>query len=51
MSDALIPEVAALIVGAGPVGLTLACELLSHGYRCQPADGIKLMACLGRIFT
>ncbi|XYD08076.1 FAD-dependent monooxygenase [Methylobacterium sp. NMS12] len=28
-----------LIVGAGPVGLTLACELARHGARCRIVDG------------
>jgi 2-polyprenyl-6-methoxyphenol hydroxylase-like FAD-dependent oxidoreductase len=27
-----------LIVGAGPVGLTLACELARHGARCRVID-------------
>ncbi|KAB1072204.1 FAD-dependent monooxygenase [Methylobacterium planeticum] len=27
-----------LVVGAGPVGLTLACELARHGVRCRIAD-------------
>jgi 2-polyprenyl-6-methoxyphenol hydroxylase-like FAD-dependent oxidoreductase len=28
-------ETAALVIGAGPVGLTLACELLRHGVPCR----------------
>jgi 2-polyprenyl-6-methoxyphenol hydroxylase-like FAD-dependent oxidoreductase len=28
-----------LVVGAGPVGLTLACELARHGARCRIVDG------------
>ena len=28
----------ALVVGAGPVGLTMACELLRHGVRCRIID-------------
>src|SRR4051794_2786722 len=27
-----------LIVGAGPVGLTMACELVRHGVRCRVID-------------
>src|ERR1700759_905681 len=27
-----------LVVGAGPVGLTLACELARHGARCRIVD-------------
>jgi 2-polyprenyl-6-methoxyphenol hydroxylase-like FAD-dependent oxidoreductase len=30
--------VAVLVVGAGPVGLTLACELARHGVRCRIID-------------
>ena len=28
-------ETAALVAGAGPVGLTMACELLRHGVPCR----------------
>ena len=28
-------ETAALVIGAGPVGLTMACELLRHGVPCR----------------
>ena len=27
-----------LVVGAGPVGLTMACELSRHGVRCRVVD-------------
>lgn len=27
-----------LVVGAGPVGLTMACELARHGVRCRIID-------------
>src|SRR4051812_33306835 len=30
------PEI--LVVGAGPVGLTMACELARHGVRCRIVD-------------
>ncbi len=39
MSEAFeVEEVEALIVGAGPVGLTLACELRRHGMGCKVID-------------
>ncbi len=31
-------DIAVLVVGAGPVGLTLACELARHGVRCRIID-------------
>ena len=32
------PDPVVLVVGAGPVGLTLACELLRHGVPCRVVD-------------
>jgi cation diffusion facilitator CzcD-associated flavoprotein CzcO len=47
-------DVDALVVGAGPTGLTLACELARHGIsfrnRSQPADRARLFGYLERIF-
>ncbi|MEZ6112040.1 MAG: FAD-dependent monooxygenase [Pirellulaceae bacterium] len=36
--DGFDDEVQVLVVGAGPVGLTLACELLRHGVKCRVLD-------------
>ena len=33
-----------LVVGAGPVGLTLACELARHGVRCRIIDKLSTLA-------
>jgi 2-polyprenyl-6-methoxyphenol hydroxylase-like FAD-dependent oxidoreductase len=30
-----------LVVGAGPVGLTMACELARHGVRCRIIDRLS----------
>ncbi|HKM53294.1 MAG TPA: FAD-dependent monooxygenase, partial [Isosphaeraceae bacterium] len=35
MSASPSSETAALVIGAGPVGLTMACELLRHGVPCR----------------
>lgn len=31
-------EIDVLVVGAGPVGLAMSCELLRHGVRCRIID-------------
>src|SRR5208282_2473454 len=38
MSTHLANPIEVLIVGAGPVGLTMACELARHGVPCQIVD-------------
>jgi 2-polyprenyl-6-methoxyphenol hydroxylase-like FAD-dependent oxidoreductase len=38
MSSVSRSETAALVIGAGPVGLTMACELLRHGIPCRVID-------------
>ncbi|MBV8229037.1 MAG: FAD-dependent monooxygenase [Planctomycetaceae bacterium] len=38
MTATALPEAPVLVVGAGPVGLTLACELRRHGVACRIID-------------